>query len=278
MTTRLEGAEATSIDEAMAELAAVEAEANSAFLRARRSEVLGALLDRLGFAPDSSVEVLGEPPLAWPPPALAPEAALVEAALRRRPEVEVAAARINAADARAFAERGKRWPWFSFLELGYEFAPSTVAPSPTSGLGWTFQAGVELPIFDTNRAGVEASRAARSAAERALSAEVEKVAREVRARLREVQAAAALVTEFRARALPAAERAGSASARALEGRNVDVIRALSVDERRVLVQVRLLGLLRRYREAVAALRLAVGGRLPQAGERHSGSVSSAATP
>ncbi|UQA63155.1 TolC family protein [Polyangium aurulentum] len=261
MKKRLDAAEATSLDETMAELSAVEAEANSASLRARRSEVLGDLLDRLGFAPDSSVEVIGEPPLAWPPAAIASEGALVEASLRRRPEVEIAAARINAADARAFAERGKRWPWFSFFELGYELTPDTMT-GVTTGLGWTFQAGVELPIFDTNRAGVAASDAAKTSAERALAAEVERVAREVRMRLREVQSAAALVTEYRSRALPAAARAGNAASRALEGRNVDVLEALSVDERRVLVEVRLLELLRRYRTAVDELRRAVGGRLP----------------
>lgn len=258
MKSRLAASEATAIDEAMAELSAVEAEADVAELRARRSEVLGALLDRIGLDPKATVEVVGEPPLAWPPADLPSEQALVEEALRRRPEVAIASARIDAADARIFAERSKRWPWLSFVELGYQFTPET----RMTGLGWTLQAGVELPIFDTNRAGVAASEGARSASQRALAGEVEAVTREVRLYLREAEATRALVTELRARVLPASERAAHARRRALEGRTVDVIEALSVDAQRVKVELRLLGLIRRYRTAVSELRRAVGGRLP----------------
>ncbi|MDI1451604.1 TolC family protein [Polyangium sp. 6x1] len=268
MKTRLAAAEATSIDEAMAELAAVEAESDLSEQEARRREVLGELLDRVGLEPGASVEVVGEPPLAWPPPALPSERVLVEEALRQRPEVAIAAARIDAADARAYAERARRFPWFSFVELGYQFTPGTPAtPGTTTGLAWTFQAGVELPIFDTNRAGAAAAGAAKTSSQRALAGEVETVAREVRARLREVEAASALVTAFRSRAFSASAQAGAASKRALEGRNVDVIEALSVDAQRVKVELRLLGLVRRYRTAVSELRRAVGGRLPTAAPR-----------
>ncbi|MDC3960286.1 TolC family protein [Polyangium jinanense] len=268
MKNRLAAAEATSIDEAMAELAAVEAESDLAEQQAHRREVLGELLDRIGLEPGASVEVVGEPPLAWPPPDLPSEQALIEEALRRRPEVAIAAARIDAADARAYAERARRFPWFSFVELGYQFTPGTPAtPGTLTGLAWTFQAGVELPIFDTNRAGAAAAGAAKTSSERALAGEVEQVAREVRARLREAEASRALVTEFRTRALPAAAQAGTASKRALEGRNVDVVEALSVDAQRVKVELRLLALVRRYRTAVSELRRAVGGHFPAAASR-----------
>ncbi|TKC93015.1 TolC family protein [Polyangium fumosum] len=263
MKTRVAAAEATSIDETLAELAAVEAESDLAEQQAHRREVLGELLDRIGLEPGASVEVVGEPPLAWPPPALPSEQALIEEALRRRPEVAIAGARIDAADARAYAERARRFPWFSFVELGYQFTPGTLpTPGTLTGLAWTFQAGVELPIFDTNRAGTAAAGAAKNSSQRALAAEVERVAREVRARLREADASRELVTAFRSRALPAAAQAGSASKRALEARNVDVIEALSVDAQRVKVELRLLALIRRYRTAVSELRRAVGGRLP----------------
>lgn len=257
MRERLEASEATAIDDAMAELGAVEAEQDSADYRAQQREALGELLDRVGLDPGASVRILGDPMAAWPPPALPPEEILVEAALKRRAEIRIAAARIDAADAQLYIERGKRWPWLSSVQVGYAFQPNMPA-----GLGWTFQFGIDLPIFNTNRAAVVAAEEARTAEQHALGAEVEQVAREVRRCLREAQATEALVTELQRRALPVAERADAATKKALEGRGIDVIRALTVDEHRVLVQIRRLRLMRRYRTALADLRRAVGGRLP----------------
>jgi outer membrane protein, heavy metal efflux system len=261
LQARLAISEATSLDEALADLSALEADADLALQEGRRREALGSLCDRIGIPPDTSVEIVGDPPNAWPPAELPSEQTLIEQALRRSPDVAIAAARIDAADARAFAERAKRFPWFSFLEVGYEFAPNTA-----TGLGWTVQGGVDVPIFDTNRNGVVAANMAKIAAEHALVAEVEKVSRDVRTRVREVHIAAKLVTEYRDRALPAAEKAGKETQRALQGRTIDTVRALSVDERRAVVQLRLLRLIRRYRTAISELR------------RTSGSVNSAVTP
>lgn len=261
MQARLAASEATSLDEALAELSALEADADLVSQEVRRSEALGSLFDRLGIPSDASVEIIGDPPLAWPPAELLSEQTLVEQALRQSPNVAVAAARIDAADARFVAERAKQFPWFSFLELGYDFDANT-----PKGFGWIFQGGVDVPIFDTNRNGIAASNATKTAAQRTFEAEVEKVARDVRARLRAVQFAAKLVTEYRARALPTAEKAGKEAQRALESRNIDTFRALSVDERRAVVQLRLLRLIRLYRTAISELR------------RTSGNVNSAVTP
>lgn len=261
MQARLAASEATSLDEALADLSALEADADLALQEGRRREALGSLFDRIGIPSDASVEIVGDPPLAWPPAELPSEQTLIERALRQSPNVAVAAARIDATDARAFAERAKRFPWFTFFEVGYQFAPGT----PT-GLGWTFQGGVDVPIFDTNRNGIVASNAAKTAAQHTFEAEVEKVSRDVRVRLRAVQLAEKLVTEYRARALPTAEKAGKEAQRALESRNIDTIRALSVDERRAVVQLRLLRLIRNYRTAISELR------------RASGNVNSAVTP
>lgn len=257
MKERLDTSEAISIDEAMVELAATLAEQDSAEWRARRAQATGDLLDRIGLDPAATVHLVGDRAAAWPPPALPTEEALVETALRRRPEIQIAAARIDGADALVHIESANRVPWVSSVEVGYAFAPD-VAP----GLGWVFRAGIDLPIFNTNRAALGAATSARTAEKRALAAEVERVAREVRQRLREATAAEALVTELRRRALPVAARAGAETKRALEERGIDVIRALSVDEQRVIVELRLLRLVRRYRTAVADLRRAVGGRLP----------------
>lgn len=261
MQARVAASTGTALDEALAELSSVEADSDLAQMEARRHEARGLLFDRLGLPPDSSVEVIGDPPLSWPPTALPSEKVLVERALRSSPEIAVAAAKIDAADARSFAERAKRLPWFTFLEVGYEFSPKT-----TQGLGWTFQGGVDLPIFDTNSNGIAASNATKTAAERAFEAEVERIVREVRARMRDVQSAEGLVTQYRNRALPAAERAAKEAQRALENRNIDAVRALSIEEKRAVVDLHLLQLIRRYRTAISGLR------------KTSGNVSSAVTP
>jgi hypothetical protein len=85
--------------------------------------------------------------------------------------------------------------------------------------------------------------------------------RDVRARLREANAAAGLVTEFRRVALPALERVRTDAESALRSGGVNALRVLEVDERRCHVEIELLGLIRRYRTAVDALRRAVGGPL-----------------
>lgn len=254
---RLEASRATSLDVAMAELSASEAEQDSADLRARLGAVRGDLLERVGVDPAAPVRLVGDPAAAWPPADLPSEDALVETALRNRVEVAAAAAQIDAADAQVFIERGKRWPWFSFLELGYEFSPST-----ERGLGWTLQAGIELPVFNSGGSATHAAEAAKRAAQSGLAAQVRLVAREVRVSLREVEAAESLATELRTRALPAAERAAVEAGRALTARSIETIEALSAEERRLDVERKFLELVRRYRTGMAGLRRAVGGRLP----------------
>lgn len=258
---RLSMAESTLIDQALADLSALEADADVSAQEARRREALGTLFDLLGVSPQATTEIQGEPPLAWPPAELPAERILVEYALRRSPEVAVAAARIDATDARAYAERAKQYPWFSYLEFGYQFAPNTIP-----GLGWTLQAGVDLPIFDTNRNGVIAANSAKTAAMRAFEAEVERVTREVRAQMRAVQLAESLVTQYRDRSMPIVEKAGQDAKKALDSNKIDTLRALTIEEKRAVVQLHLLRLIRRYRTAMSELR------------RTSGNVNSAVTP
>ena len=261
LQARVAAGESTSLDEALGELAALDADADLAAQEVRQREIIGALCDLLGINAQSGVEIQGDPALNWPPPELPSEQTLIEHALLQSPEVAVATARLDAADARAYAEKAKRFPWFSFLELGYEFTPKTLV-----GMGWTFQGGMDVPIFDTNRNGIVASDAAKTAARRAFEAEVERVVVDVRARLREVRLAESLVTQYRERALATAERAGNEAQRALDAHKIDAMRALSVEEKRAVVQLRLLRLIRRHRLAMSELR------------RTSGKVNSAATP
>ncbi|AUX33874.1 MULTISPECIES: TolC family protein [Sorangium] len=251
---RVNAAQGTAVDEAMAALSAAVAEEDGAVPRARREVARAALLERVGLDPAAPVRLVGEPAASAPLVALASEEALIEAALRNRPEIALAAAEIDAAGAEGALARATRWPWLSFVELGYEFSPATRDP-----LGWTLEAGLELPLFDTRASEIAAADAGAIAAQRALAAEVQRVAREVRDRLRAARAAGVLVEEFRARALPAVERAGVEVARALDSRQIDAVRALSLEERRAAAQVKLLKLVREYRTALAELRIAVGG-------------------
>ncbi|WP_438013615.1 TolC family protein [Sorangium sp. So ce315] len=250
----------TALDEAMAALSAAVATEESAEPRARREAVRAALLERVGIDPAAPVRLVGAPLGSAPLVALLPEDALIETALRSRPEIALAAAQLDAADAEGSIARGQRWPWLSFIEVGYEFSPATRDP-----LGWTIEAGLELPLFDTHSSAVEAAAADAVAAERALAAEVQRIAREVRDRLRDVRAAAKLVEEFTARTLPAADRVEAEVARALDTRQINVMEALDLDRRRADARVKLLRLVRDYRTALAELRIAVGGPISAPG-------------
>jgi outer membrane protein TolC len=248
-------ATATAIDTSLADLLAVEADAHVAERKSRRALALGELVDRAGLPPGTTPRLEGNP-TAWPPAPLPPEETLIETALRGSPDIAGAAARIDGANARVHLEQTQRWPWFRFLEVGYEFGPTgTNVPLFTVG------ASVELPIFSANAGGIRRAEAANDAAKRRLESEVQKTTRDVRGRLREANAAAALVADFRRAAIPVLERAGNETARALETGGTNTLRALDVEERRCKVEIELLTLVRRYRTAVDALRRAVGGPL-----------------
>jgi outer membrane protein TolC len=252
---QLTTATTTAVDVSLADLHAVEADAYVAERRSRRALVLEALLDRIGRPAEARLQLEGNPS-AWPPPSLPPESTLIETALEGSPLVASAAAHIDGATARLHREQTRRWPWFRFVEVGYEFERSN-----TNVPLWTVGAGIELPIFNANGGAIRQAEASKGAAQQQLAAEVEKIVRDVRARLREANAAAALVTEFRRVALPALEQASAETTRALESGGISTLRALTVEDRRCHVEVELFKLVRQYRMAVDALRRAVAGPL-----------------
>ena len=252
---RLATGTTTSIDVSLADLHAIDADARVVERRSRRALVVADLLDRIGRPPGTKLKLLGDPTV-WPPPPLPSEQTLIETALKRSPRVSGAAARIDGASARLDLEQTRRWPWFRFVEVGYELEPSL-----TNVPLWTVGAGIELPIFSANGGAIREAEASRAAAKQRFEAEVESIVRDVRGRLREANAAATMVSEFRSAALPVLEHASTETARALESGSIDMLRALTIDERRSHVELQLLALVRRYRTAVDALRRAVGGPL-----------------
>lgn len=252
---QLATATTTAVDVSLADLHVVDSASHVAERRSRRALLVEALLDRIGRPPGARLELEGNPS-AWPPAPLPSEQELMETALERSSRVVDAAARIDGANARLHREQTQRWPWFRFVEVGYEFERSD-----TNVPLWTVGAGIELPIFSANGGGIRQAEASRGAAKKQLEAEVERIVRDVRARLREANAAAALVTEYRKIALPALEQASTATDRALESGGIGTLRALTIEERRRHIEVELFRLVRQYRMAVDALRRAVGGPL-----------------
>lgn len=259
MKARLDAQQATALDETMAAITAAEAVEDRVALAALRSASRARLFVQLGMPADADVKIVGAPPETWPPPPLPEERPLIELALQRRPEIEAAIAKMDSADARTYAEQVKRWPWLTFVELGY-----AVGPNVKEGLGFTFQAGVELPIFNTNSKGVAAAEAGQRAAKANLANAVQTVSRDVRVRREAARVAEQQVTELKTRVLPASGRAGAEIQKALSGHDVDVVLALMVDVRRVRVELLYLDAIRRYRAAVSDLRRSVGGSLPGA--------------
>ena len=259
MKTDVAAATATGVDADLAELFALEADGDVAELRSRRALLVVALLDRLGAPRDTKLVLAGDAS-AWPPPPLPSEQVLVETALRRSARVAGSAARIDGANARLHREEVRRWPWLEFFEVGYE-----ITRSPTGVPLFTVGAGVELPVFTTNGGGVRQAEASKTAAAQQLEAEVERTVREIRTRLREVESAAALVTEFRSKSLPLLERARGDMEKALAASSINMVRALNIEERINLVEVKLFKLVRRYRTSLDGLRRAIGGPIPSAG-------------
>lgn len=249
---------ATRVDEAYADLAAAEAAADLASVKSARDAAFAALMDRVGLRPDAGVRLVGDGADARALPALPDETALIAAALRARPEIVVSASRVDAADAAAYVERAQRWPWFSFLQVGYD-----VGPGVRDGLGFSFAAGIDVPVLDTHADGVARAEAERSEAQRRLEAQVESIAREVRERLREARAARELLASFEASATPVAVAAAEAAKEALAAGQIDLVRMHLVEERRAAVAMQRLRLVRRYRLAIAALGVAAGGALPR---------------
>lgn len=145
----------------------------------------------------------------------------------------------------------------TYVDAGYLFAPGV-----TEGLGWSVQAGFELPLFHTNGGAIRAAEATSKAEVGSLGAETERLSREVKTRLREARLSGSLVSELQQRARPALRSAELETARLLAGGSIDVIRALLLEERRLALEVRLLRAVRRNRLALAQLRRVVGGPLP----------------
>ena len=135
--------------------------------------------------------------------------------LSQNPEVEEKLARLDEAHALLDEEKTQQIPWISYLDLGYTFAPNTDDP-----LGFFVGAGVTLPIFDTNSAGVTAAEAAVKAREAEVDGEISRAGASLRTLHRRAELTSKVYTHFKTKTRPAADRALEEAQRALESSTI----------------------------------------------------------
>jgi outer membrane protein TolC len=187
----------------------LDGERRRAAQRARRfSEARVDLLEVLGLSPAANVRLVGEPlDLSEIETFGTTDADAVERALRQRPEVGAAGAEIDRATATEWLERSEQWPWFSFVQLGYDFQPNGLQ-------AWNAGVAVDVPVFSLNRDAIRASEADALSTRRAFEATVREIANDVKQSLERARDAAEEVRRFRDGPAMAAADARDATAAA----------------------------------------------------------------
>ncbi len=138
-------------------------------------------------------------------------------------------------------EDSEGWPWFSFVQLGYELGPDT-----RSGHAWAGGLAIDLPLFGTNRAGVRRAEARRELAELELEAASTGLVSEVSSRWRRMRAAHAALDIARKGTMGALERATTAVHNAIAAGHADALDGLRIEIRAVNFKMKALRLLRDY--------------------------------
>jgi len=215
---------ATSLEVALAAIDKAKVGAELGELQGERKRALGRLGDAIGLTLPDDVELDAVDLSALAALRLPTEAVLIEGALREAPELEKRAAEIDAASALADQERTGQIPWFSFLELGYQFSEKTIDPE-----GFTFGAGIDLPIFDTRAAAIDAAEANKTALTRRFDADAKMIRNLVRDALRELTAAQQALGRDRAAVREATKNAVLEAQRSLAANKLDELSALKIE-------------------------------------------------
>jgi len=243
---RMNQGASTDVEAALQDLERQEASERAAELKGRRRVVMEALSLRTGV---SSIDL---PPLeaVLPGPAralddLPDRETAVSTALSQSPELEEAAARLDRAAAAVWFEKAKQWPWFSFVQGGCE-----VDQGGRYDEIWTAGVALDLPVFFwTNRAAVRCAEAAQRQAELDLDAVAGGIVADVQSRWERLRASARSLDDAVSGSAKGAERAVTAVENALEVGQADSMEVLGVKARQAEVELRILGLLRRYCDA-----------------------------
>ncbi|MBL8741342.1 MAG: TolC family protein [Myxococcales bacterium] len=244
---------ATSLDLALASVDRAKVDDDLATLAGQRRRSLGRLGDAVGLTLPEDVEL---DPLDFSRLAVVEvpsESALVKLGLENAPELERRAAEIDAAAATVDQERSTQIPWFSFLELGYHFSPGTIDPE-----GFTFGAGIRLPIFDPRIGAVDAAEAQKTALMRHFDADASSLKGLVLDARREVVAAQQSVGADREKLREAAKAAAREADKAMEVGQLDELSAIKIQSDAAKLAVDDAKAVQRMLEALAELERLTG--------------------
>jgi len=166
-------------DVASAELALLEADGNVARAEgeaARWRSVLGAAIGACALADEN--------PDGWTLAAdgLGDREALVTTALSERPSVKRYAALSGMASAKVWQAKAMAWPWFDWIQVGYEVTQPVAADT------WVFSLAIDLPISNWDGAHAQAAEAEARAVLEAARRDVALIVAEVDAALLEWRA------------------------------------------------------------------------------------------
>ena len=243
----------TQVDVALARMAYEEVKQEAVELRAENDILKANFLRHLGLPSATKLELELQQLQIDTLLTLPSEDELIKLALEHRFELDVAAARIEKADAQSYIENSKAWPRLSQIRVGYEMRlGDEVEGAVTGGLS------LEVPLFNLNggaRAEAEARQSLRKAQ---LDAQVESIIVEVRKQYRQVQAAAEAVTTLQLGAKEAATKATEAAKASMAAGQVDIRGLAEIESRASSVHRKWLKTLRRYHQEVMQLTEAVG--------------------
>lgn len=244
----------TQLDLASAKLEREDVAQDRAMFERERARSLARLSARIGAAlpDDVALDRLDREAIAAL--ALPDEKRLIELSLSRSPELVRRAAEVDAAEARADRERTGQAPWFSFLELGYDFSRTTVDPE-----GFTFGAGLTLPIFDTKSAAIEAADAEVEARKRRLDADAAAAKLDVDAARGSLSGAQAELAQRRT-LRAAAKTVVDEAERALASGRVDELEKVAAERKLAAIELEEAKSLRRAVAALAELERLTGYR------------------
>lgn len=246
---RVEHAAATDVELALAEVAYAEAIDEAGRLRGELARTEAELARLVGAGPRRfrvDAELLAAGATEFD------AGALIEQALRDRPELRAAQARVGQAQAQVALARSEATPWVSWAQVNYEVGPR----APVAALG--FGLALDLPLFSWNLGKIRAAKALIRQRELEERASVKAVAGEVEEAAERVRRADDRVRTLAAGLVPQAEAAARQAEAALAAGALDPLKALDVEARRIAARRLHLAALYERREAIIALEAAVG--------------------
>lgn len=165
-------------DVASAELALIEADGSVARAEGEAARWHGVIAAAIGACalPDAAVD-------GWRDEAAPGERdALVKTALSERPSLRRYAALAGIAAARRWEANAAAWPWFDWVQVGYEVTDPIAADT------WVFSMAIDIPIANWDGAHVHAAEAEERAVKEAARRDVATIVAEVDAALAEWRA------------------------------------------------------------------------------------------